>query len=364
MGFDIQMEDLNTITSSPTTEGEASPVEGALTETEGALPDTEASTTPSDPTDMYSGDNSFADKSVKENVVDDEAVLSYLKGKGIEVEKLEDLKLSTFEDDEQRAFYEYQQKTGRGKEEFALVQRDLKSINDVDFARELVRKETGLNLSDEEVDEFLNEKLDIFISDEMSVTERVKLREYIKNDLSELEKLQIEYNTPIEKKDSLVDMVSLEDGTLMSKENFDKMQDSRSLFLSENKEAVNGITASKMKVKLDFDGTNEDLELSYEITDTDRKKMLELSNDVQSVFGRYVDSKGGFDYKSYNENFAWVDPEFREKQINAYINQAVAHATEKVLKGRSNASFKESGSTVPNKTEDGVKIVPLSEIFK
>lgn len=309
--------------------------------------------------------------------IDEDAIaLSYLKKQGFEVENAEDLQryktpqikevnpYDEFMDDEDKKYFEFKKTTGKTKAEYEMLRTDPDSISPLEYAIEKAKNDSGLSLTKEEALEFLEEELGISDFDELTSTDKIKLAKYSKelkdkrvSMFNELKNISVEkpqnQNQP--------EMVTLDNGQTVPKEQYEQFNKNRQQYLNANKESVNSVTSSEFKVMLDDNGSPREVAFTYEFNDQDKHSMLSMTEDTGKLIERYNTEKG-FNHKQFNEDAFWLDPANRNKAISTIIQKALATNTEEVLKGRGNVNF--SHQPLPAQKKEGVEMVQLSDLFK
>lgn len=310
--------------------------------------------------------------------LNEELAFKFLKqSKGLEVESIDDLlkpkEVNPYEDvldDEDKAYLNFKKETGRSRKEFEALNANLDEIPKIDLARERVRKETGLNLSNEQIDEYIADELGIDLED-MRASDEIKLAAYTKSILEEKKAEQAKYRTPIESKQQpetkpettqKEEYVTLENGAVMLKSQYDNLVNTRQQEILKAKEAVNSVTNSDFKITIDDKGTPKEMNFTYEYSEEDKHSMVSIVSDIDGVVRTRYSSENGFDHKRFAEDMQWSDPKFRDKAITSLLHKAIAKNTEEILKERGNVNF--SQDPLPRQTKDGVKIVSMTDAIK
>ncbi|WGK93795.1 MULTISPECIES: hypothetical protein [Flavobacterium] len=327
--------------------------------------------------------NENKDTDLNNDPVDNsELALAYLRENGIEVSSIEDLKkqpekvvekveVNPYEDlldDDDKAYLNFKKETGRSRKEFEALNYDLDNLPKIDLAREKVRKETGLNFSDEEVDEYISESLGIDLED-MSVSDKIKLASFTKSILDEKKAEQEKYRKPVEaaqpeskEENTEQEWVKLDNGAVMLKSEYEKLTNTRQQEILKAKESVNSVTDSDFKITIDDKGTQKELNFTYEYSEEDRQSMVSLVSDIDGVIQSRYGSENGFNHKNFAEDMQWSDPKFREKAIASLLHKAIADRTEGLLKERGNVNF--SQDPLQKQTKEGVKMVSVIDAIK
>lgn len=235
------------------------------------------------------------DKIVPEPIeLSDEKVLSYLKGKGVEVDNFESLKPRTSKklNPEIEKFIEFQEKTGNSNyNDFLATQKDWKAESQETVLRELMRLENP-TLDAEDIDHLFEKKYvyDEDIDDEYEIKDK-KIQAKIDSQraLSTLEKRKEEYmtvkgfdeNIPAEFKEAktLVDRLRNE-----QLENEKIVTERRDEFVGLTDKAFEQIATEGFKVKI---GENE-----FQIKPKDVKETKNLQSDIANFQKKFFDKDG------------------------------------------------------------------------
>lgn len=306
----------------------------------------------------------------------DKAVLEVLKARGFDVESIEDLdklkepqikEINPFEDvmdEDDRRYFAFKKSTGGSRKEFDKLNVDPESVSLLDYAVERVRRESGVNISNSDAVEILEEELGIDDFNDLSPKDQLKLARYSKEVKEERIKAYNELkeislgNNP--KNTSKEEMVVFENGQKMPKKEYDKMVNNRQVYLDSNKESVNSVTESVFKLSIDDNGTPKEVSFNYEYNDQDRQSMLSMTEDTGKLLERYSTERG-FDHKQFNEDVFWLNPENRNRAIASLIHKAIASNTEEVLKSRGNVNL--SNPSLEKQTPKDVEMVSLGSLF-
>lgn len=307
--------------------------------------------------------------------LNDEIAFSHLKkSKGLEVESFDDLlkpkEVNPYEDvldDDDKAYLNFKKETGRSRKDFEALNANLDEIPKIDLARERVRKETGLNLTNEQIDEYIADELGVDLED-MRASDQIKLAAYTKSILEQKKAEQEKYRTPAENKQQPEakkenaqnnEYVTLENGAVMLKSQYENLVNTRQQEISKAKEAVNSVTNSDFKITIDDKGTPKEMNFAYEYSEEDKQSMVSIVSDIDGVVANRYGSEKGFDHKRFAEDMQWSDPKFREKAIASLLHKAIASNTEEVLKERGNVNF--TNEPLQKQAKEGVKIVSMKD---
>ena len=286
------------------------------------------------------------------------------------IEKVEVNPYEGLMDDEDKAYFNFKKETGRSRKDFEALNSNLDEIPKIDLARERVRKESGINLTNEQIDEYIADELGIDLED-MSASNQIKLAAYTKSILEERKAEQEKYRTPIENKQQPEsknenaqqnEYVTLENGAVMLKSQYDNLVNTRQQAILQAKEAVNSVTNSDFKITIDDKGTPKEMNFAYEYSEEDKQSMVSIVSDIDGVVASRYGSEKGFDHKRFAEDMQWSDPKFREKAIASLLHKAIASNTEQVLKERGNVNF--TNDPLQKQTKEGVKVVSVADAIK
>ena len=310
--------------------------------------------------------------------LNEEIAFNFLKkSKGLEVENFDDLlkpkEVDIYEgvyDEDDKAYLKFKKETGRSRKDFESLNTNLDEVPKIDLARERVRRESGINLTNEQIDEYLADELGIDLED-MRASDQIKLASYTKSILEERKAEQEKYRTPIENKQQAEaknentqqkEYVTLENGAVMLKSQYDNLVNTRQQEISKAKEAVNSVTNSDFKITIDDKGTPKEMNFAYEYSEEDKQSMVSIVSDIDGVVASRYGSEKGFDHKRFAEDMQWSDPKFREKAIASLLHKAIASNTEEVLKERGNINF--TNDSLQKQAKEGVKIVSVADAIK
>ena len=298
------------------------------------------------------------------------------KEKGLEVTSVDDLfkKPEPVEvvknpyenvDPNVKAFLDYHTQTNRTYEDFLALQKDVSTIPDIDLARDRVRQETGnTNLTNSEIDQYLEKKLNIDLSDpsELDIADKIELSSYAKAMRESRIAEQEKYRQPIDKNPSTptqnpvleANMVELENGERMPKEVYEAMVASRQKYIEGIKTSVDSIAKSTFKVTIDDNGSEKTIDYGYDYSAEDKQNMLSNANDLEATITKLFKNEqtNSLNHADLVEGMFWVDKNNREKAIAALIHKVRADVTESLLKekGNVNLSQGEGLNNIPGTT--------------
>jgi len=252
--------------------------------------------------------------------------------------------------DEAAQFLKYTKETGRGLQDWQLLNTDLNTVDPLVFARERVRQETGqLDMDNELADRYIANKLAIDLSDPTDIDELAKLDLIAYGKIIKDQRIADKetYKTPIVKTEQAPspsdDVVQLDNGTLMNKVAYEQMVQEHQAHIDQVKAAANSVTEASFKIAVDDNGTTKEYALNYEYSTDDVQRMASYASDPSKAAEKLFRSEQGFDYKNFNESVLWLDKNFREKAIVSLVQKAIAQNTEEMVKRDNNVNFSTGG---------------------
>lgn len=286
----------------------------------------------------------------------------------VEVEKIVEREVNPYEsvlDDDDRQYLNYKKETGRNRKDFEALNQDFDKVDPLVLARELVRRGSDEELTDEEIDEHLEDSLRIDLSDPKNLDKfhKIALNNFVKSLRDEKKAEQEKYKQPLPPKEiaSYEDVVLLDNGASMKRVDYEAMVTATQQHVKEAIEAVNSVAPSTFKIVVDEDGTQRELIYSYEPTIEDKQSLVSLVSDIPGTFEKTYRSESGFNHKQFEEDMLWRDPKFREKAISFMIEAARAEAIEDILKIGNNVNF--TRAPLPKPIAGEAKIVPIAELL-
>ena len=298
--------------------------------------------------------------------IDDGAVLSYLKDKGLEVESLDDLKKPTYDsilDDDEKAYLEFKKQTGGSKEDFEFSKTNFDEKSEVDVIRTLILKETGIETSDNDIFDYVDAKIGVDMeSEDLSLVDKIKLNKFIKGVKTDLKNMQSKYTAKPEPANT-TEFVELDNGIRMSKSDYDKQLKNHDNFKAETKKAVDGVTDFSFGLKINDNGAEQVLDYKFELSDADRQSMLSITEDVSQYVQKNYSTKDGFKNKEFASDLFWISPKNRERVISSLLSQARADAIDEVMKLRGNVNLQPHARISSAQPKDGTKIVSVQELL-
>lgn len=265
-------------------------------------------------------------------------------------------------DDEDRQYLKFKQETGRTRKEFEYLNTDFNTVDPLVFARERVRKESGLELTNEEADTYIENELGIYLSEIDSVT-KIKLNSYGKPVRDEKISLKETYKTPIAPKqvESSEEVVQLDNGAVMKKVEYEQMVQNHQKHIENVKVAANSVVEATFKTTFDDNGTAKEISLKYDYSPDDAQRMASYASDPSATAEKLFRTEKGFNYATFNESMLWIDPAFREKAVSSLIQKAIAQNTEEILKRDNNVNFQTPDLSKPDSNVRYVSPVPQTQ---
>ena len=279
-----------------------------------------------------------------------------------EVEKIVDKEVNPWEDvmdETDKAYYKFKRETNRSRKDFDLLNQDISKISLLDMAISRVRKDTGMKLSNTEAKNYLESKLNIDLdSDEISVNDKIELNTYAKPYKDALESDKEKYRTPLEsvlkaQKAADVEMVKLEDGREIPKEQYNNFISQRNEYIDNVKKAVDSVTPFDFNIEIDDNGEKRKIDFSYEPSKEDKHSMLSDASDVDAMIAKRYQTKEGFNHKKLAEGLWWGDPGNQQKVIKAAMEKARAETIEEMLSDGNNENFGRRTLPKTKKSDDG-----------
>lgn len=317
--------------------------------------------------------------------ITEESVLSFLRDRGRDVSSIDDLfnvpepekiietkEVNPWEDvldEEDRAYLEYKKETGRSRAEFEALQKNLDDISPLEFAREQVIKESGIKLSKEQIDEYLENKLGISDINDLTTSDLIELSKYGKPVKDSRIEEQNKFRKPLEKKHTEEpknnkfddEFVQLANGTFMKKSDFEIAQQNQAKHNEMLKEAVNSVTATSFKVMVEENGEQRELAYSYDYSDNDRGSAMSIVSDLEKFVQENYQTENGFDYPKFLEDSFWLSRRNRENVMASIVNKARAEAIEETLKARGNVNFKDNHKGLGSNSKYQTKVVDIND---
>lgn len=306
------------------------------------------------------------------NEIQESDVIEFLKSKGREIESIDDLfkekEVDPYESllsDDEKRLLDFK-KAGGTEEEFQFQNTDWDKASVSELIKIKLERESGLQLSDEDVAEYIEDALGIsYDSEDLSVKERVKLNTFLKEIKDTLKKEQSDLSNKIKNKENIDkdDVVVLDNGFTMSKKDYDNQIKQREIFLEKNKEAAGSVTEFPFSIEISEGQGKKKLDFTFEMSEKDKQSMLSISNDVSSYVNETYGSGDEFKQKEFNADLFWLSPSNRSKAISSLLHQARAQAIEEVMKAKGNVNLKSMEPLSSEKEKEGVKFVSPVDIL-
>ena len=310
--------------------------------------------------------------------LDDEIAFQHLKkSRGFEYESLDDFlkpkevikEVDKYEgiefDDDDNQYIEYKRQTGRSRKDFDYLNTNFDEKPLLDLALDKVKKEVGSGFSKEQLTEYLENELNIDFSEELTATEEIKLTKFVKDFKSTLKAEQEKFKTPIEKKPVVQepsitdDMLRMEDGSLVNKQAYERLQNDHQQYLKDIKSTANSVTVDNFKVTVDDNGTSKDYEITYKMSDEDMRSAVSKASDIMAYQQARYESENGINHGLVLRDLDRIQN--FDKYINSAVQQARALAIEEITKIANNTNF--NTGNIQNQAPSGVRIVPISNVF-
>ncbi|MGV6830315.1 MAG: hypothetical protein ACWA5P_01975 [bacterium] len=312
--------------------------------------------------------------------IDEQSILSYLNEKRgssfnsiddlfkepevKEVEKIVEKEINPYEgiSDSAKEFLEFTKTTGGSFEDYTAVKKDWSQVSTKELARAQARAQTGLDLSNEQADSYIQDQLGIEDFEEKTSVEKIKYEAYANKFKLEMQekqkaiqsKVATKTEAPKQEPKSNAEMVTLDNGQQMPKEEYDALVVQHQQYITESKKSVDGITELNFDFSYQENGETVKVPLRYEITDEDRHSMLSVSKNLNAyIESKFTDSQGNFDYKGFHRALYFMDESNLKKVISAVADQSRNATIENHMKERSNVSLQQGNIERSSKTKDG-----------
>jgi hypothetical protein len=238
---------------------------------------------------------------------------------------------------------EYNLETGRGLSDYQQLQRNIDDIPVLDLAIAKTKESIGMEASDQDIIEIIEEDLGIDLSgtEELSTKDKLKLNKYVKEYKEKLVASQEKFKTPLEKEKPAdeVEMITLDNGQKVEKPVFEQHQKERQIYLEDMKVAVDSVAKTSLSIEFDNNGTKENYAFDYEFDQADKKSMLELTEDIDKTAANLFRTEKGLDHQAFAKSIWRLDPKNWEKEVAAIVNKAIADNTERLQKSENNINF-------------------------
>lgn len=273
-------------------------------------------------------------------------------------------------DPEDEAYFKFKKETKLGRKEFEALSVDVDALDPLDVAREQARRDIGVSkLSQEIADQHIAEKLGIDL-DDLTEYDKVKLIGYGKSIRDEKKSQQEQYRKPAEnttteqnQQSTKQEYITLPNGAVMRKEDFESAQIAQQKTTEEAVQAVKTVSAANFKMSVDDNGSVTEVEIPYVYSEQDVQNMASIVSDVPGTIAKRYNSENGFNHAAFGEDMQWSDRQFREKAISSIAQKIDAQATERTLKLVGNHNFNPD-KPIDKQQKEGVRFVPFSELGK
>jgi len=214
---------------------------------------------------------------------------------------------------------------------------DITSLSVLDIAREKAIRESNGKITKENVDAYLEKKTGIVLTDEDVVLDEydeVDLEKFIGDFRESFSKPKENETQPTE------ELIEIENGFKIEKSVYENLQKSQQDYNTRIDKAISEIKESAFEIEFDNNGSKEIMPISYSLTEQDKQLMLSTTKNVNvEVDKMFRDKDGVFNDKEFSESILWLNPQARQKMLNALVHKAVAIRTENLLKQEYNANF-------------------------
>lgn len=267
-----------------------------------------------------------------------------------EVEKIVN-KYEGLIDEEDDAYFNYKKETGRTRKEFDYLKEDFSKKDALELAIDRIKNETGLNLSNKEAKEYLEDKLQIDLEDEETATRtKIELNAYAKLHRDRLISEQEKYRTPLEtkikaKENEKVEMVQLENGSKMPKAEYDILVENRNNYTKEITKAVDSVASFDFVIPIDNNGEKTNLEISYDLSKEDKHSMLSDALDVDATINKRFQTKDGFNHSELSKTLFRGDENNFNNMIVSIAEKVRAATIEEMISTNNNENF--NGKSIP-----------------
>lgn len=284
----------------------------------------------------------------------DEQILAHLKGKGYELDSVDDFfkeKEAPVEtpysklieaDAEVKAFLDFKKDTNRSLSDFVKAQENIDDISILDLALGQARSDNGSDLSREDLISIIEDELNVDLSDldGLTAVEKARLNKFTKEYKKELLAEKEKYKIPaVNENGSQEEVVKLADGQVVPKSVFEAHEKNRQTYLQETKAAVDSVAKTTLNVEFDNNGKKESVAVDYEHDVEDKKSMLALSSDLDKTVSDLFRTEKGFNHQDFAKAVWRLDPKNWEKEVSSIVNKALAENTLVMQKNDNNVNF-------------------------
>jgi len=270
-----------------------------------------------------------------ENVISDEAVMEYLKTKGLDVDSIDQISRKETLSEPVQKFKEFEEQTGRGMEDFLNSQRDWSKESKEDTLREFLKYEYPKS-----TDEDLDTRVELLTlteedEDEMSPKDlkgkKLEINQVYNKALDFMQKKSKEFATP--KKDDAKPMTE-EDAAKAHRPYWEKRDKSLASF-------------NEIKMKL---GDNE---INLNISKEHKSMLATQTQTVDSLFQSYMqdakEGEVGVNTDSLLLDQAWANPAIRNTLLADFSKQLQNFTIDEFSKKNRNVTLGKQQQVLPNK---------------
>lgn len=252
-------------------------------------------------------------------------------------------------------------KSGRSFDEFLELSKDYSKISPLEIAREKAIKLSNGQLTRKDVDAYLERKLGFEINDPENLEkfEQIELqnygRDYLDQKIAKQEELKKATPNRVTENE---DVVTLENGAKMPKEQYDKLIIERKNYLDSLKASSDNIKEVMFSVDFDNKGEKQNIDVSYDFSKDDKHQMMSSASDIDKTFNEMFRTKdGAIDPVKVQQAMFWINDESRTKAIKTMINKGIAQALEQNLAEENN--FEVNTNQHSNDKNQGKKVVQI-----
>lgn len=233
-------------------------------------------------------------------------------------------------DDYDKRYLDFKKETGRGRKEFEFIQQDFDKKDSLNLAFDLVRKNSGLELSENQVKEYLESKLSIdFSGDELDSTSKIELNNFTKEYREELKSLQEQYKVKATNKQTKdIPMVTLENGEQIPQEKYDILVAERTKYLDSLKESVSSAASFQINTNFGDNENKQEFTFEYNYNDVDKQSMVSDASDLNAFVQKTFHNEKGLNHlalaqfidrgKNFNKYMTEIAQQVRAKTIEEY----------------------------------------------
>ena len=255
-------------------------------------------------------------------------------------------------DDNDNKYFEFKKETGLGRKEFDFVQQDFSTKSPLDLAIERVKRGTDIPLTTDQARSYLENKLDIDLSEEgLDKNAEISLSEYAKPLKDELISQQEKYRTTVLEKPAPIEkgeMVKLENGEEMPKAKYDQLVKQNQEYIKNLKEGVSSATSFDVDISFDSNGEKQTAKFNYDYSEDDKHSMLSNASDLTAFINQEFRTEKGVDLKGLAEFIH--RGKNTDKLVALAYNQGRAEMLEEKVASDNNEQFGKAPKPL-NKTE-------------